>query len=285
MLIRAALASLALLAAPIAPAFAQQASGVEATRPEVQPTLQTLSTPEGRAISLSIWTAPDERGVVVFSHGFGGAPNAYARLLSEWAAHGFTVIAPLHVDSQQHPDRSANGQVALTTRLEDLAVARTAAERDHIGKPLVVAGHSFGSLMSLIAGGATTILGPQGDPAVKGVIALSSPGPIPVVVTPETYRTLTTPLLMITGDQDLVPGYADDWRDHRLPFDTAAAGDKTLIVVAGGGHQLPATAEGEQFDLLVRATEDFLDAYALGDAEAKARLETLTAPGVTIEHR
>ena len=283
MIVRAALASLALLSAPVTPALAFSPSGAEAAA--VASTRQTLTTPDGRVVSLSTWTAPDERGVVVFSHGFGGAPEAYQRLLSAWAAHGFTVIAPLHVDSQQHPDRSANGQVALTTRLEDLALTRAVAEREHRGKPLVVAGHSFGSLMSLIAGGATTILGPQGDPAVKGVIALSSPGPIPVVVTPETYRTLTAPLLVVTGDQDIVPGYADDWRDHRLPFDTAPEGDKTLIVIAGGGHQTPATAEGEQFDLLVRATEDFLDAYALGDAEAKGRLDALSAPGVSVEHR
>ena len=105
------------------------------------------------------------------------------------------------------------------------------------------------------------------------------------MVTPETYRTLTAPLLVVTGDQDIVPGYADDWRDHRLPFDTAPGGDKTLIVVTGGGHQFPATAEGDQFDLLVRATEDFLDAYALGDTEAKARLDALSAPGLTVEHR
>ncbi|UQV18578.1 alpha/beta fold hydrolase [Brevundimonas albigilva] len=283
MIVRAVLASLALLSAPVTPALAFSPSGAEAAA--VASTRQTLTTPDGRVVPLSTWTAPDERGVVVFSHGFGGAPEAYQRLLSAWAAHGFTVIAPLHVDSQQHPDRSANGQVALTTRLEDLALTRAVAEREHLGKPLVVAGHSFGSLMSLIAGGATTILGPQGDPAVKGVIALSSPGPIPVVVTPETYRTLAAPLLVVTGDQDIVPGYADDWRDHRLPFDTAPEGDKTLIVIAGGGHQTPATAEGEQFDLLVRATEDFLDAYALGDAEAKGRLDALSAPGVTVEHR
>lgn len=283
MIVRATLASLALLSAPVTPALAFSPSGAEAAA--VASARQTLTTPDGRVVPLSTWTAPDERGVVVFSHGFGGAPEAYQRLLSAWAAHGFTVIAPLHVDSQQHPDRSANGQVALTTRLEDLALTRAVAEREHVGKPLVVAGHSFGSLMSLIAGGATTILGPQGDPAVKGVIALSSPGPIPVVVTPETYRTLTAPLLVVTGDQDIVPGYADDWRDHRLPFDTAPEGDKTLIVIAGGGHQTPATAEGEQFDLLVRATEDFLDAYALGDAEAKGRLDALSAPGFTVEHR
>lgn len=285
MLIRAALASLFVLAAPIAPASALQASEAETTAPGVQPTSRTVSTPDGRAVSLSIWTAPEERGVVVFSHGFGGAPSGYGRLLSEWAAHGFTVIAPLHVDSQQHPDRKADGRTAFGTRLEDLALTRGIAVRDHGGKPLVVAGHSFGSLMSLIAGGAKTLVGPHGDPAVKGVIAFSSPGAIPMVVTPETYRTLATPLLMITGDQDVVPGYADDWRDHRLPFDRSPAGDKTLIVVAGAGHQLPGTAEGEQFDLLVRATEDFLDAYALADAAAKARLEALSAAGVAVEHR
>ena len=278
------LAGLFLLAAPITPAAALQVASAQQTA-AITSTRLSIPAPDGRAVLLDIWAAPDERGVVVFSHGFGGAPEAYRRLLSEWAQHGFTVIAPVHIDSQKHPKRDETGQIAFVTRLVDLGVARAEAARTHPGKPLIVAGHSFGSLMSVIEGGAVTVAGPMGDPAVKGVIAFSSAGNIPNVVTPDTYRTLDSPLLMITGDRDLVPGFADDWRDHRTAFDTSPAGDKTLLIFAGADHQLPGTADGERLDLIVLATEDFLDAYALNDTAARVRLETFAAHGVTVERR
>lgn len=285
MLIRAALTSLVILAAPTASAFVLPISSV-ITTPEITPTQARVPAPDGRAIPISIWTAPDERGVVVFSHGYNGSPTAYQQLLSAWAAHGFTVIAPLHVDSLRHPEQAKyDNRAAFSTRLLDLGVARALARHAHPGKPLIVAGHSFGSLMSLIEGGAVTVAGPMGDPAVKGVIAFSSAGNIPNVVTPETYRTLDGPLLMITGDRDLVPGFADDWRDHRAAFDASPAGDKTLLIFSGADHQLPGTADGERFDQIVQATEDFLDAYALNDAAARARLQTFAAEGVTVERR
>lgn len=280
----AGLASLLLLAAPITPAAALQVAPIQQMT-AIASTRLSVPASDGRAVLLDVWTAPDERGVVVFSHGFGGAPEAYSRLLSAWAQHGFTVIAPLHVDSQKHPNRDATGQVAFVTRLVDLGVARTEAARTHPDKPLIVAGHSFGSLMSLIEGGAVTVAGPIGDPAVTGVIAFSSAGNIPNVVTPDTYRTLDGPLLMITGDRDLVPGFADDWRDHRTAFDASPAGDKTLLIFSGADHQLPGTADGERFDQIVQATADFLDAYALNDAAARARLQTFAAEGVTVERR
>ena len=285
MLIRAALTSLVILAAPTASAVALPISSV-ITTPEITPTQARVPAPDGRAIPISIWTAPDERGVVVFSHGYNGSPTAYQQLLSAWAAHGFTVIAPLHVDSLRHPEQAKyDNRAAFSTRLLDLGIARALARHAHPGKPLIVAGHSFGSLMSLIEGGAVTVAGPMGDPAVKGVIAFSSAGNIPNVVTPDTYRTLDGPLLMITGDRDLVPGFADDWRDHRAAFDASPAGDKTLLIFSGADHQLPGTADGERFDQIIQATEDFLDAYALNDAAARARLQTFAAEGVTVERR
>ncbi|WP_426016891.1 alpha/beta hydrolase family protein [Brevundimonas sp. DWR2-3-1b1] len=285
MLIRAALTSLVILAAPTASAFALPISSV-ITTPEITPTQARVPAPDGRAIPISMWTAPDERGVVVFSHGYNGSPTAYQQLLSAWAAHGFTVIAPLHVDSLRHPEQAKyDNRAAFSTRLLDLGIARALARHAHPGKPLIVAGHSFGSLMSLIEGGAVTVAGPMGDPAVKGVIAFSSAGNIPNVVTPDTYRTLDGPLLMITGDRDLVPGFADDWRDHRAAFDASPAGDKTLLIFSGADHQLPGTADGERFDQIIQATEDFLDAYALNDAAARARLQTFAAEGVTVERR
>ena len=38
--------------------------------------------------------------IVVFSHGFGESMDGYAPLAEFWAAHGFAVLQPTHLDSQ-----------------------------------------------------------------------------------------------------------------------------------------------------------------------------------------
>ncbi|HST91619.1 MAG TPA: hypothetical protein VLJ13_05410, partial [Brevundimonas sp.] len=131
-----------------------------------------------------------------------------------------------------------------------------------------------------------TVAGPQRDPDIKAVIALSSAGDLPGVVLPAAYAGLDLPLLSITGDMDLVPGFVSDWRAHRTAFDGSPRGEKTLIIFEGGDHSLIRNADAADFDLVVRATRDFLSAHALGDAAARTRLNRLDAPaGVTIERR
>lgn len=275
-----AFAPAAAFAAP-APAATQEAA------PAFAASHVELAAPDGRTVDLNIWQAADERGVVVFSHGFNGSPAAYARILSTWVADGFTVVAPLHVDSLRHPHHADyNNQAAFTTRIVDLAVTRDFVRQTHAGKPIIAAGHSFGSLMSLIEAGAVTVVGPQGDPDVKAVIAFSSAGDLPGLISPNTYTDMHTPTLMITGTEDLVEGYVTDWHGHRSPFDRSAPGDKMLLVVEGGDHSLVRNADADDFALIVAATTDWLEAYGLGDTAARARLAALTAPdGVTVESR
>lgn len=275
-----AFAPVAALAAPVPAAPADAPAAFTAIHVD-------LPAPDGRTIDLNVWPAANERGVVVFSHGFNGSPAAYQRILSAWVADGFTVVAPLHVDSLRHPDHDRyDSRAAFSTRLVDLAVTRGFVRATHAGKPIIAAGHSFGSLMSLIEGGAVTVAGPLGDPDVKAVIAFSSAGDLPGVILPETYAGLHTPTLMITGDEDLVEGYVTDWHAHRSPFDRSPAGDKMLLVFAGADHSLVRDADADDFDLIVRTTTDWLEAYGLGDGAAHARLDNLTAPdGVTMESR
>jgi len=279
-------AALALI--PAGPGLARPQAAAPATEASAfAPAHVHLSAPDGRAIDVSVWTAPEEQAVVVFSHGYNGNPASYERILSEWVEAGFTVVAPLHVDSLRHPlHAEADGPAAFMTRIVDLAVARGYAKTQHAGKPIIAAGHSFGSLMSAISGGAVTIAGPQGDPDVKAVVALSSAGDLDGVVTPESYAALTVPTLMITGDADLVPQYVTDWRAHRSAFDRSPVGGKMLLVFEGGDHSLIRNADEADFDLIARASTAFMKAHGLGDPEALQTLEALTAPdGVTIERR
>ncbi len=288
-MIRRLLASL-LLALSLG--FAVAVPGLARTLPQPNvvssgPTHVELAAPDGRKIDVSVWLATDERGVIVFSHGAGGRPEAYSRIITEWMAAGFSVVAPLHVDSQSHPDRTAfDGPTSFFARIADLSVVRGYVKTAHSGRPLIAAGHSYGSLLSMMAGGATTAVGPQGDPAIRAVIALSSPGNIPGLVTPATWASLTTPTLMITGDADLVDGIVANWRDHRSPFDLSPAGGKLLLVFAGGDHSLVGDADAADFALMSRTTIDFMRAHALDDADARARLHALaSSDGVTVEKR
>jgi len=281
----AVLLALSLGFAPVAPAFAQEAQAPAASASTA--THVSLPAPDGRTIDVSVWAAADEQAVIVFGHGWGSQPAAYRRIISYWTAHGFTVVAPMHTDSMQHPQQAeATPQSIFMTRIVDLAVVRGYVKASHPGKPLIAAGHSFGSLNALMEAGAVTIAGPQGDPDIKVVVALSTPGLIPQLVNPSTFATVATPVLVVTGDADLVQGFVTDPLDHRAAFDASPAGDKMLLTFAGGDHSLVGNADAADFELIAATTVDFMRAHALGDASALARLDALTAPeGVTIERR
>ena len=266
------------------PVLAQAAAPATSARPAAH---VELPAPDSRTIDVSVWSATDEQAVIVFSHGWNSDPARYRRIIQYWTDHGFTVVAPMHTDSLQHP-RYAEGDERsfFMTRIVDLAVVRGYAQASHPGKPMIAAGHSFGSFNSLMAAGAVSVAGPLGDPAVKAVIAISTPGVVPGLVNPSTYATVAAPVLIITGDADLVPGFVTEPRDHRVAFDTSPTGDKMLMTFAGGDHSLIGNADPADFELMAATTVDFMRAHALDDAAAEARLVALTAPeGVTIERR
>ncbi|MDP3406543.1 MAG: alpha/beta hydrolase [Brevundimonas sp.] len=247
----------------------------------------TLAAPDGRSIPVFVWPAADERAVILFSHGLGGAPAAYDEILTRWSEAGFTVIAPMHLDSRRHPEGgNVSGGRAFMARIGELAVTRAMVKATHPGKPLLVAGHSFGSLMSLIQAGAVSAVGPMGDPDVKAVIAISSAGDLQGLVTADTWTGVAAPLLMVTGDADTVPGFVTDWTAHRSPFDRSPPGDRMLVIFEGGDHNL--VAQGDEADraLLATVSLDFMRAHGLGDAAAADRLQALSPPtGVRIERR
>lgn len=55
---------------------------------------------EDLRVRVSAPTTGSELPVVVFSHGFGSSLNGYGPLADFWAAHGFVVIQPTHLDSR-----------------------------------------------------------------------------------------------------------------------------------------------------------------------------------------
>jgi dienelactone hydrolase len=226
-----------------------------------------------RDVELTLVRPEAPKGVVVFSHGAGAWPAGYAALLDLWAKAGFLVVAPLHVDSQKHPKRADYTlRTAFPARLADLAGASAYAAQAAPGLPVAAAGHSYGSLMSLIRGGALTGIIPAQDPSVKAVLCFSSPGVIRSLITPTAYQGVTGPMMMITGDKDVMPGVFDDLHEHLYPFETSPAGDKYAWIGQGVDHRMAHHADAPGFAEAAALSATFLKAQVLGDATAKAAL-------------
>jgi len=258
-------ATLALAAAPVL-----FTSGL--ARAETSTSTTTIKVAD-RDLQLTVIRPDAPKGVVVFSHGAGGAPDGYAGLLDIWAKAGFLIVAPLHVDSLKHPDHAKYDlRSAFPARLADLAAASAYVAQAAPGLPVAAAGHSYGSLMSLIRGGAMSGMIPAQDPNVKAVLCFSDAGVVKGLIGPTAYAGLKTPMLMVTGDKDVMPGMFDDWKEHLYAFDTSPAGEKYAWIGKGTDHGLAHHPDAPGFAEAATLSANFLKAEVLGDAGAKAAL-------------
>lgn len=203
-----------------------------------RPVRSALMAENGRAVPLWHWPAQRRRaGTIAFSHGAASAPWKYPGVLDVWAAAGFDVYAPLHVDSTDHPHRADfKGLAGWAARLQDMA-----AVSRMIGHDYIAAGHSFGGLNALVLGGVSAIV-PPGFPAplrdarATRVVAFSPPQPLAPLIDVAGYAALAVPALIETGTRDIPPGHAepDAWRAHLTAYDAAAAGGHRYAVVLDG---------------------------------------------------
>lgn len=245
--------------------------------------------PGGRPVAVTEWKPRGKPcGTILFSHGAGSAPKFYDLIVGPWIEAGWRVLAPLHVDSRDHPDTAAYpGLASWKARIEDMRVLIA-----HMGKaPFLAAGHSYGGLVALTLGGAQPVPpAGMGLPLVprlaSAVIAFSPPAPVPVLVTDEGYGALAVPALIQTGTIDLMPGMpvdGDGWKGHLAPFDAAKAGGQRYgLVLEGANHYFggaicdfrqPGPPQLAQIDLANRYAGLFLAAFGTGDAQARAQLD------------
>ncbi|WNZ09409.1 alpha/beta fold hydrolase [Streptomyces sp. 11x1] len=232
-----------------------------------------LSIP-GRPVDLQVRVTAPETGtdlpVILLSHGQGpsnnlSSLNGYAPLANFWAAHGFVVIQPTHLTSRTLSDHVADAPGApffwrsrsedmshILDRLDEIekAVPLLAGRIDHT--KIAVAGHSFGGFTSsLLLGARVTDDGEEVsllEPRIKAGVLLAAPGRgdvlngpmadmLPVFRTID-FSTMTTPVLVVAGDEDDSRHFTDmgpDW--HADPY-TLAPGPKVLLTLFGAGHAL-----------------------------------------------
>ncbi len=136
-------------------------------------------------------TAGGPYPLVVFSHGAGGSRDVAPQLLSQWASHGYVVIAPSHADSVQlqamqrleQADQSVHpmdgilrsfatdpqvriGRVddirLIVDKIDELPqlapILAGRIDASHIG----LGGHSAGAMTASLVGGATVDMGING---------------------------------------------------------------------------------------------------------------------------
>ena len=269
--------ALAVLA--IAPACAQTPT---VTAVSATPQILEVQATEARKVQIRVFAPVRPKGVLIFGHGGNGSPENYGALITRLNSAGYAVFAPLHVDSLKHPDNSRyNLQTAFAERIADVgATARAAAER-FPRLPVAAVGHSYGSLLAQMQGGALRYITDARVPQVRAVISFSSPGIIPGLVRPDAaFNTLEVPSLIITGTADVVPGFASNWEDHLASYRGAPPGGRYALVLPGGGHGLIGGANPEQFERAMAATLMFLDAYLLDQPGARRKLDR-PIPGIT----
>ena len=233
--------------------------------------------------------------VIVFSHGFGWGLHGYGRLADHWAAEGFVVVQPTHLDSRTlnvTPDDPRYADIwrirldDLRSVLDHLDLAAAAvpglAGRVDPGR-VAVAGHSWGGQTAGMLLGAR-VLGADGvpgedlsDPRVKAGVLLATAGRGGADLSPfaaehfpfmnPDFSTMTAPVLVIAGDKDqshLTSRGADWFTD---PYHLSPA-PKTLLTLhdaeasLGGivGHDVAETTDEspERVALIQRLTSAYL---------------------------
>ncbi|WP_318206357.1 chlorophyllase/cutinase-like alpha/beta fold protein [Streptomyces sp. SJL17-1] len=227
-----------------------------------------LPTAPGRGADLQVRvSAPatgDDLPVIVFSHGFGWSMNGYAPLADFWAAHGFVVVQPTHLDSRTLalPAEDPRTPRIWRFRIEDLTCVLDGLDALEAAVPglagrldrdrVAVAGHSWGAQT------ASTLLGARvldshgvpgedlSDPRVKAGVLLALTGlgddltPFAAEHFPfmkPSFDTMTAPALIVAGDHDRshLSTRGPDWFTD--PY-THSPGRKSLLTLFGAEHSL-----------------------------------------------
>ena len=213
--------------------------GVDAPRS----TVMTLKGKNERSVEVRLLPSenPASQKLLIFSHGTFASHQDYDNILTPLTQAGFQIAVPLHVDSKSHPDHTHyTPQTWAGLRLEDVKlITQHFSEDKNYSGDWVMAGHSFGSMIAQIYGGAgepeTTVrTSALGLPS--HIIALSPPNEIPQIFTPDSIAKTDVPTLTITGDTDLVPGMITDWEEHLLSHKNTPKGLSTAVIFKGHDH-------------------------------------------------
>ncbi|MFS4104115.1 alpha/beta hydrolase family protein [Streptomyces sp. PD-S100-1] len=274
------------------------APGHDAAVPVISVKPVTLSAPDrGDDLQVRV-TAPTtgrDLPVVVFSHGMTLTMDDYAPLADFWAAHGFVVVQPTHLDSLGLAPDDRRTPLIWRIRTDDLTgvldrlgtveaqVPGLAGRVDH--DRIAVAGHSWGAQTASTLAGARVVDADgipgesMADPRVKAAVLMSLPGTGGADLSPMAaqyfpfmnpdFAELKTPALLLAGDQDRSPltVRGPDWFTDGFRL---GPGVTDLVTLFGAEHGLG----GIQGSFDTRTTDESPERVALVQQLTLAYLRT-----------
>ncbi|MEW1690650.1 alpha/beta hydrolase family protein [Streptomyces sp. NPDC091265] len=243
----------------------------------------------GRGVGLQVKvTAPlsgQNLPVIVFSHGNAWSLDGYEPLVDRWAAAGFVVVQPTHLDSRRNglgwddPRFATIWRVriadlhAVLDGLDEILIQAGGLEARVDRERIAVVGHSWGAQTAGALLGAR-VLDADGTPgedfshaavSAGALIAAAGTGdtltPFAVEHLPfmrPDFSTMTTPALVVAGgkDRSQLSTRGPEWFTDAYHLGPAP---KSLLTIADGEHTLGGLA-GE---MVAETTDEAPDRVAL----------------------
>lgn len=259
-----------------------------------------------REVELSVYYPDTETAtpLILFSHGNFSDRQQYDRLINHWVSHGYSVIAPDHLDS----GGMVNGIIAMTIhgqfgvlkeRPQDIIFALdnlNLIEQQIPGfinrlnlKNIIAAGHSFGAFVAQMFGGAKVInpdtneIYYHKDDRIKAIVAISPPGPMFDMITERSWDELSKPQIVTTGTWDVEPRFFPEWQLHAMSYHKATKNDNYLLVTKGADHYLgnlicrldrEEEPQWDALNMVLSSTTAFMDAYIKTNSGAKQHINS-----------
>lgn len=257
--------------------------------------------------------------VLVWSHGLYGSKDAYEPVSRFFASHGWVVIQPTHSDSLSLGRERVQGFRDWVNRPADVhfildQLAALQAKVKSAGFPgsfdakrLGFGGHSYGAMTGQMLAGVTTRASGSEEPGrgfhvdarFRGFVLVSPQG-LDGLLDEQSWADVKLPVMSITGTRDAGRNGQDyTWRTQ--PYTNMPAGSKALAVIEGATHRFGGFASRERaqrrreldtshIDAVLGMARAFFDAHVLGDAKARALVESdafarNAKPTIRYEHK